>query len=220
MITTDSFTPCCKSPNNEACISRWLFLCVTTLLALWLGLNSAPVQAQSYADVIEMRLERTEDGLYLNAALGLVLPDLAKDALYKGIPMFFVMESQVQRERWYWSDRTVAEAARYFRLSFQPLTRRWRLSTSPAPLSNTGLGVVLGQSFDDLEEALSAVQRISRWKIADAGVLETDSKYTLHFRFRLDLSQLPRPFQIGAVGRSDWSLLAERSQRFTGELTK
>jgi hypothetical protein len=164
-------------------------------------------------EVGELRLERATDGLYLSASLQFALPELAEDALYKGIPMFFVAEAEVMRDRWYWSDRQVAEAKRYLRLSYQPLTRRWRLNVSAVPFTNSGLGVVLGQTFDDYSDALSAIQRISRWKIAESEVIEADAVHAVNFRFRLDMSQLPRPFQIGAVGRSGWSLLVARSQR-------
>ncbi len=84
------------------------------------------------------------------------------------------------------------------RLSYQPLTRRWRLVVSPTPIGNSGLA--LGQTFDTREEAMAAVQRISHWKIAEAGDVDPESRYNVDFRFRLDVSQLPRPFQIGAVG--------------------
>ena len=47
-----------------------------------------------------------------------------------------------------------------------------------------------------------------------------DGNKTVNFRFRLDISQLPRPFQIGAVGRSDWNLLVSRSQRLGAEPAK
>ena len=161
----------------------------------------------------DLRIERTEDGLYLSTNLQVVLPELAEDALYKGIPMYFVAEAQVTRDRWYWYDRQVAEATRYLRLSYQPLTRRWRLNLSPVPFSNSGLGVVLGQTFDEYDDAMSAVQRFSRWRIADGDAIDPDAVHTVHFRFRLDTSQLPRPFQIGAVGRSGWNLLVARSQR-------
>ncbi|MFN7155269.1 MAG: DUF4390 domain-containing protein [Acidovorax sp.] len=172
------------------------------------------------AEVSELRLERTEDGLYLGTSMQFVLPELAEDALYKGIPMFFVAEAQVLRDRWYWSDRQVAETTRYLRLSYQPLTRRWRLNISSVPITNSGLGVTLGQNFDEYADALAAIQRISRWKIADSSVIEGDSVHMVNFRFRLDMSQLPRPFQIGAVGRSGWSLLVSRSQRLPAESAK
>ena len=176
-----------------------------------------PVAARSESsrgEVAELRLQRLDDGIYLSTSLEFDLPELAEDALRKGIPMYFVMEAQVMRDRWYWSDRLVAEATRYLRLSYQPLTRRWRLSTSASPITNTGVGVALvGQNFDDLEDALSAMQRVSRWKIAEAAVIDTDAGHSIQFRFRLDMSQLPRPFQIGAVGRSGWNLLVSRSGR-------
>ncbi|MFT3813284.1 MAG: DUF4390 domain-containing protein [Acidovorax sp.] len=156
-----------------------------------------------------MQLERTPDGLLLSAGLRLDLPELVEDALRKGIPMYFVAEAEVLRERWYWSDKTVAQAQRYLRLAFQPLTRRWRLNAASTPFSNAGLGMALGQSFDDYDEAIATLERLSRWKIAEAADIAADTRYTVELRFRLDLSQLPRPFQISAAGQG---LLVSRSQ--------
>ena len=212
MTTTVSFTPCCKNRPIESLVIRWLRF-VVCCWALWWAPGAAVFAQQDAGEAQGLRIERAEDGLYLRASFDFTLPDLAEDALHKGIPMFFVMEAQVRRDRWYWSDRVVAEATRYLRLSYQPLTRRWRLSTSSVPFTNSGLGVVLGQNFDELDEALSAMRRVIRWRIGDADVLEPDAAHTVQLRFRLDISQLPRPLQIGAVGRSDWNLLVFRSQR-------
>jgi hypothetical protein len=68
--------------------------------------------------------------------------------------------------------------------------------------------VTLNQSFDTLTDALAAVKRVSRWKIAEVPELDGNQKLKVDFRFRLDLSQLPRPFQIGTLGQSDWDLIA------------
>lgn len=219
VTTTDFFTHCCTSLQRS--LARWLLAWAWVTLGAFAGpawaASAGGNDAAQAGEVSELRLERTDEGLYLSAGLQFALPELAEDALYKGIPMFFVAEAQVLRDRWYWSDRQVAEATRYLRLSYQPLTRRWRLNISPVPFTNTGLGVVLGQNFDDLSDALSAMQRVVRWKIADGGVIEPDAAHTVNFRFRLDMSQLPRPFQIGAVGRTGWSLLVSRSQRLMPE---
>lgn len=217
--TTDFFTHCCKKPPGERRKARSVFWWAMA----WLLVLAWPVYAQAQSpasEVPDLRLERADDGVYLSATLQFALPELAEDALYKGIPMFFVAEAQVLRERWYWSDRQVAAATRYLRLSYQPLTRRWRLSTSTSPISNTGLGVVLGQNFDDLRDAVSAMQRISRWKIADAGEIDADVLHKVNFRFRLDMSQLPRPLQIGAVGSAGWSLVVARNQRLVPEAAR
>ncbi|MRD49666.1 DUF4390 domain-containing protein [Caenimonas koreensis DSM 17982] len=165
-----------------------------------------------------MRLERNEDGVFLSATIKFDLPPVVDDALAKGIPMFFVAEATLLRDRWYWYDKPVSNVARHMRLSYQPLTRRWRLVVSPTPVGNSG--VALGQSFDTREEALAAIQRISGWKIAEPSEVDPDARHNVDFRFRLDVSQLPRPFQIGAVGHADWNIAASRNQRLTVETVK
>ena len=187
---------------------------VACLVACCLLAGQAPAFAQAHSvEVPQLRLERADEGLYLSATLGFELPPLVEDALYKGIPVFFVAEADVLRDRWYWSDRRVASAVRYIRLAFQPLTRRWRLNVSPTPIGNAGLGVALSQNFEELPEAIASIQRLARWRIADLHDVEVDGRYSVQFRFRLDTSQLPRPLQMGVIGRSDWSLSAERSLR-------
>ena len=167
------------------------------------------------AEISQLRLERGEEGVLLSASVKFELPAVIDDALAKGIPMFFVAEAVLFRDRWYWYDKQVAAAARHMRLSFQPLTRRWRLTVSPNPIGNSGLA--LGQTFDTREEAMAAVQRISHWKIADAADVDPELRYNVDFRFRLDVSQLPRPFQIGAVGHADWNITVMRNQRLAIE---
>ncbi len=221
MITTAFFTHCCKKRRIESFGAWWslLFACALAIAGCFFAPNAGATQTAT-AEVGELRLERSDEGIYLNAALQFDLPELAEDALYKGIPMFFVADAVVLRDRWYWSDRQVAEATRYFRLSYQPLTRRWRLNISPVPFTNSGLGVVLGQSFDNYADALASIQRISHWKIAESSEIDSNATHSVHFRFRLDMSQLPRPFQIGVVGRSGWNLLVSSSQRLDAESAK
>ncbi|RYF01120.1 MAG: DUF4390 domain-containing protein [Comamonadaceae bacterium] len=191
----------------------WLLgLLLCAALAL-LPLLPTTARAEAHAAVAEMQLEPGPEGLYLTASTQFDLPSLAEDALYKGISMYFVAEAEVLHERWYWSDKVVARATRHMRLSYQPLTRRWRLNLSTGPFAASGLGVSLGQSFDELTDALSAMERLTRWKIADAGALAHGTEYVVNFQFRLDMSQLPRPFQIGAMGRSGWNLLTTRTAR-------
>ncbi|MEP6791566.1 MAG: DUF4390 domain-containing protein [Ramlibacter sp.] len=167
------------------------------------------------AEISQLRLERTEEGVLLSAYVKFDLPPVVEDALLKGIPMFFVAEATLFRDRWYWYDRPVASVTRHMRLSYQPLTRRWRLTLSSTVIGNSGVG--LGQSFDTQEEAMAAVQRISGWKIAEAGEIDPEARHNVDFKFRLDVSQLPRPFQIGAVGQADWKISASRNQRLAIE---
>ena len=195
---------------------RWQLWLMARLLCLagW-GLH-APARAQSSGAITQMQVERTPEGMLLSAALAFELPEHVEDALLKGITMHFVLQAQVLRERWYWSDVEMAHSARYMRLSYQPLTRRWRLHTSSVPLTGSGLGLALSQTYDDLAEALNAMQRVARWKIAESAQVPEDMPVTVQLRFGLDMSQLPRPLQIGAFGRSGWSLQMTQSLRLAG----
>jgi Domain of unknown function (DUF4390) len=166
------------------------------------------------AELSQLKVERAEDGVYLSALIDFELPPVVEDALMKGIPMYFVAETDIYAGRWYWTDKRVASATRTIRLAFQPLTRRWRVNIVTGLISNSaGLRATLNQNYDTLQEALSAVQRLSRWRIADNTELAPDVMHKLEFSFRLDLSQLPRPFQIGVAGQRDWNISVRESER-------
>lgn len=196
---TDSSTHCCKSSLVDAALR---------LALAWLLLVCPLVHAQAQTEISQLRVERSDDGLQLSAQLQFEMSSAVEDALLKSIPMVFVISADVLRERWYWYDKKLVSVERFMRLAYQPLTRRWRLNVSSGPVVNSGVGLALNQSFDTLTQALSAIKRIAKWKIADAADLDAAAKYKLDFRFRLDLGQLPRPFQIGALGQSDWDISA------------
>ncbi len=171
------------------------------------------------AQLSQLRTERTDEGLYVTAAVSFDLPAVVQDALLKGIPLFFLIEAEVYRDRWYWTDPRVAAASRTARLAFQPLTRRWRVNigTGSGAAAGNGLRATFNQNYDTLDEALSAVQRVPRWKVAEPNEIKSGSDHRLAFSFRLDLSQLPRPFQIGMVGQRDWTILIEAEQQIGRE---
>jgi hypothetical protein len=135
--------------------------------------------------------------------------------------MVFVISTELLRDRWYWwYDKKVLSAERNMRLAYQPLTRRWRLNVTAGPVVSSGVGLALNQSYDTLAQAMSAIKRISKWKIADTADLDASAKYKVDFRFRLDLGQLPRPFQIGAIGQSDWDIAASILTPLVAEAAK
>ncbi len=198
-----------KSKRPET-VSRQFLVFLCALFFLFAGLTT-PVSA---ADVTQIRVERGDDGVYLSTIVQFDLPPVVEDALLKGIPMFFLVEADVYQNRWYWTDKRVASTARTIRLAFQPLTRRWRVNIVSGLInSSAGLRATLNQNYDTLPEALSAVQRLARWRIADNADIEPDVVHKLEFSFRLDVSQLPRPFQIGIAGQRDWTIAVQATER-------
>jgi hypothetical protein len=218
---TDSFTRCWKNKPLVSVAAGLRALMKALTWAVLLVAMGIPLHAAAdTAELSSFALERAEDGVYLSATVKMELPSVVDDVLRKGIPVFFVAEVELRRERWYWSDKPVTRTARHMRLAYQPLLRRWRLQVAPSPIGNNGLGVTLSQNFESMPDALAAIQRFARWKIADPADLEADGRYNVDFAFRLDVSQLPRPFQIGALGQTEWSLGVSRNQKLPTEISR
>jgi len=211
---TGFITHCWKSAGPElrrAC--RWL-------LAAWLWV-CVPVWAQtSTTELAEFKVERQDGSLLLNAQLRLELGPAVEDALVKGLAVHFVAEAELMRDRWYWYDKKLGMVTKYYRLAYQPLTRRWRLNVSTEPIAHSGVTSSLSQSFDTLQEALNVIRRQTAWKVAEMAEVDADARQYLSYRFRLDVSQLPRPFQIAAGNQADWRLDVGRNLRLTADMVR
>ena len=217
-------THCWKSVQSKLNdVKRTGFCLRALLLCSWLlGTAVLPAAAQTPAntavEVTELRLERSDGALLLQSSLRLDLSSTVEDALQKGMPIYFVTEVELMRDRWYWYDKKVGHATRHYRLAYQPLTRKWRLNVSRDPIGAVGLASSLSQTFETLPEALSAIRRTVNWKLADLSDLDIDNKLTLSFKFRLDVSQLPRPFQMMAGSQAEWNLSAQKMMRLSADL--
>lgn len=163
--------------------SRLILTCLLAPLLALCWLVSAHAQA-----VLDgpLQVERTEDALLLAYSLKLDLPPAVDDALHKGVALYFVAEAKVTRPRWYWRDTVLARGDRSWRLSYQALTRQYRVS-------NGGLS----QSHERLSDALASVRRASRWTLPLREDPLPGANYDIEFSLRLDTSQLPGPLQIG-----------------------
>ena len=159
-------------------------------------------------DLQQLSTQRADDGLNLSYTTRFELPHSAEEALQKGVPIYFTVEAGVYRNRWYWRDARVARASRSWRLAWQPLTKKYKVS-------NGGLN----QSYDTLNEALATIRDTAGWRIADARDLEDGGGYYLEFSFKLDTSQLPRPMQIGLGAPQGWGLSIERSVSLNPDFT-
>ncbi len=175
------------------------------LMAFWLvaalALASPSAQAQG-VELLTLQAVRAEAALELEFAARVALPRAVDDALQKGVPIYFVAEATLMRNRWYWRDQRVARISRSWRLALQPLTGIWRVSLGG-----------LHQSYGSLEEALAAVSRSGGWKLIETERLDKDASYYLEFSFRLDSSQLPGPMQFGLGGGADWTVGVSRTLR-------
>ena len=206
-----------NGPRRTSFWHRALLLCLF-VAAVFSPTVHAQAPNGAAVEVTELRLERSDTALLLQSSLRLDLSPVVEDALQKGMPLYFVTEVEITRDRWYWSDKKISTVARHFRLAYQPLTRLWRLNVSREPIGSVGLASSLSQNFETLPEALAAIRRTVNWRLADLSDIDSDHKYTLLFKFRLDVSQLARPFQMTAGSNAEWNLATQKTIRFTSDI--
>jgi hypothetical protein len=150
------------------------------------------------ADEIEVRdvaLRSVEDGLALDADFAFELTPRLADVVANGVPIYFRVDFELTRSRWYWFDETAASRRLQLRLSYHALSRQYRLSTG-----------ALQQSFPTLEEALDVLKRVRNWLVVERTVRLSSSDYEAALRMRLDTAMLPKPFQLSALTGRDLQL--------------
>ena len=162
---------------------------------LWWLAFAGVAQGQG-VELAGLQVQKLEGALTIDFNVRVNLPRAVEEAVQRGVPIYFVAQAQLLRDRWYWRDERVARVSRSWRLAYQPLTNSWRV----------GLGG-LYQTVPTLGEALSIASRSAGWKLAELAQLDTaDRGYYLQFSYRLDTTQLPGPMQFGITGQGDWAV--------------
>jgi hypothetical protein len=176
---------------------------VWTVLALLLSLAAAePALADTIA-VQRASLQADGSGWSIDARFDFDLNSSLEDAVNKGVPLYFTTDFNLSRPRWYWFDEEPVNVSQSIRLSFQPLTREYRVSTG---------GLQLG--FSSLNEALDVIKHVTSWHVIDRNQVRPGETYNASVRMQLDIALMPKPFQIDAVNNRDWSLASDW-KRFT-----
>jgi hypothetical protein len=180
---------------------------LTRFLAVLACLAPAPARA----DDVEVRaasLRAVEDGLVLDADFEFELTPRLAEVVANGVPLYFVVEFELGRRRWYWLDENAASKKFQLRLSYHPLSRQYRLSTG-----------LLQQNFASLADALNVLKRVRNWLVVDRTVSFSNADYEAAVRLRLDTTLLPKPFQLSALTSRDlhletpWKRFTVRSPR-------
>ena len=169
----------------------WLVLAVVGFVA------AAPARADSIS-VQRASLQADGNGWNLDARFDFELNGSLEDAVNKGIPLYFTTDFELSRARWYWFDEQPVSVSQSIRLSFQPLTREYRVSSG---------GLQLG--FSTLAEALAVIKHVTSWHVIDRNDVRPGETYTASVRMQLDVALMPKPFQIDAVNNRDWNLASD-----------
>lgn len=185
-----------------ACLKLKLMLIVALVVQ---PLSSFAV-AESIATVKAVRLvpaaalSKVSDtsGWVLSAEFDVFLGFKLQEAAERGLPLNFSVDFQLIRPRWYWSDKRVVTLSLPIELSYHALTRTYRLQKAGAVLI-----------FSSLNEALAAMSRLSYWRVVRHDQVELGQRYVAKVRFSLDMSEMPKPFQVNALTNSQWELASD-----------
>ncbi len=171
------------------------------LLLVSAVIAAAFVFGSARADVIEARnvsVAQGDDALMVRADFGFELTQRLEEALNHGVALYFVVEFELVRPRWYWFDEKAASEKLTLRLVYHPLSRRYRVSRG-----------ALYQNFPTLGEALRTLGTVRDWAVVERERLKPEEGYVATLRMRLDTAQLPKPFQVSALTSREWTLASD-----------
>lgn len=176
--------------------ARWL-LCAALVLVAVLAAHVPAARADAIV-VRSAELRADEDTYVLNAEFEFALNPTLDEALQKGVPLYFELEFELLRPRWYWLDEKTLSFSNQYRISYNALTRQYRIAS--------GLLVQIYDSLDEVERFLS---RVTSRPVAQRDQLTKGARYEAAIRLRLDTNQLPKPFQLSALASREWSLQSD-----------
>jgi hypothetical protein len=169
----------------------------TAALLAWLPAARA---ADNTIEVLRAGVEPSADGeaWLLSADFSVSLNPQLEDVVNRGVPLYFLVEFELVRPRWYWWGERTAVATQTHRLAYHALTRQYRVLLNGVAQTHLTLG-----------EALEAMARLRGWRVMPRDRIRVGVDYEGWLRMRLDTNQLPKPFQISAFTNRDWNPQSE-----------
>lgn len=179
-------------------IMRYCRKRIESLFFALLLLFAAHLASATEVSVRGQELLASEDGVTLSADFNINFNARLEDVVNRGVVLYFAIDFELLRDRWYWFDEQVVKRTRTLELYYHALTRQYRLSTG-----------ALHQSFATLDEALHVLSRLRSWQVLEKGEVKSGQTYMAALRLRLDLSQMPKTFQVSALANRDWNLASD-----------
>ena len=173
--------------------SVYVWVCAFILSVGLLGI--AP---SAHADITTQyaTMTRQSDGVYaLNADFRLSMPQQLQDAINHGTPVSFQVEFNINRPRWYWSNENLISTSREQRISFNSLTREYRVTSGANQYR-----------YNTLNEALLNVSRVSQWRVLWPSQYDAGEPLEGSVRIYLNTAKLPRTYQLNSLTNQGWGL--------------
>lgn len=189
----DSFMPVFTRHDMWSFNRHWLGL----LLAGFIALLPIQTTQAEHAFIIKSLETKLEQGVYnLDSRIEYRLSEEALTALKNGVPFLILMNIEVEQVRWYWN-KNLAELEQGYLLLYHALSEKFIVH-------NLNSGVQ--DHYSSLDAALNALGQINNLPLIDAKLLNSEMRYQVKMRVRLDIESLPAPMRPLAYISSDWQL--------------
>ncbi|WP_292966773.1 DUF4390 domain-containing protein [Nitrosomonas sp.] len=170
-----------------------------SLLMVLLLPSPAPAADKGHITIESFQIRKSNENFQIDVEADIALSETMKQALKKGVDLYFVTRLLVVKPRWYWLNEEIARSKARIGLSYQALTRQYRLVQGGQ-----------SQNFPTLKAALQALGHQPGLQIRENEPLLPDTTYTAILQVWLDISRLPKPFQLEWLDTEDWTLSSEK----------
>ena len=172
---------------------------LATLLLLVMLTPTA--SAQGPLSLAGADIRNDDGGIFLNARFDVALSREAEEALQSGVPLRLELQLRVTRPRgWWWWDAELVDEAVHTELRYHALSRRYVVLHEATGERRT---------FFRRDAALNAWASVAGHRVIARDRLDSDTRYLLHLRARLDASSLPHPLRTVALVSPEWRLTSE-----------
>ncbi|MDP1934549.1 MAG: DUF4390 domain-containing protein [Nitrosomonas sp.] len=178
------------------CVQSSLANLIFFLLILWLPVTVTQAEG---IQIKSVSMVAVEQGYEISIDSEIALNATLEQVLETGIVLYFVTKFSLVDSRWYWLYDEVARGKLRVGLRYYALTRQYHLN-HPS----------FSQSFNTLAEALQALGQLRDYPLIVKSDLKNDVDYIASLRIWLDLTRMPKPFQVEALGSRKWDLSSDK----------
>ena len=185
-----SFMHLFKSDKPNKILFAALLCLITT------GIFTSKSHAEGFK-ILAAETKLKENVFLLEANMDLTFSSDALEALRSGVPLIVLINIEVEKDRNWWWDKTIAELEQGYLLLYHALSEKYIIHNL-----NSGSQ----QNFSSLSTALFSLSNFQDLPLIDKNLLDEGSDYYVRLRTYLDIESLPAPMRPIAYISSQWQL--------------
>lgn len=185
-----SFMHLFKSDKPNKILFAALLCLITT------GIFTSKSHAEGFK-ILSAETKLKENVFLLEANMDLTFSSDALEALRSGVPLIVFINIEVEKDRNWWWDKTIAELEQGYLLLYHALSEKYIIHNL-----NSGSQ----QNFSSLSTALFSLSNFQDLPLIDKNLLEEGVNYYVRLRTYLDIESLPAPMRPIAYISSQWQL--------------